>query len=138
MAITITQGFRNTRTVPATFSNYFKFQSITPDKQFQIDESTTDIEATPSLTKATISSISVSFQSSVTAYEGYVDISAVLGSTVLASEYVELTFSDEFIRQGTGSVTCGKVENGTETATTCAPTFTSNYLSTIIVNGLCA
>lgn len=138
MTITITQGFKNARTVLTSFSNFFKFQSYTPDQQYQIDESTTQISPTPSLTKATISSISVAFQSSVTAYEGYVDISAVLGSTVLASDYVELTFSTEFIRQGTGSVTCGRVSSGTETTITCTPTFTSNYLSKIIVNGLCA
>ena len=63
--------------------------SYTPNQQYQIDGSTTDIEATPFLKKATISNISVSFQSLVTAYEGYLDISAVLESAVLASDYIE-------------------------------------------------
>lgn len=105
MAVTITQGFKNARTVLTSFSNYFIYQSYTSDKAYQIDESTDNIEATPSLDKATISSISVSFENSVTADEGYVEISAVLGSTVLSTDYVELTFSDEFLLETSTSIT---------------------------------
>ena len=86
MTFIITSGFKNSRTVLSTISNYFAYQSYTSDQNYQIDQSTSNIEVTPPVEQTAISSIAVSFQSSVTAYEGYADISAVLGSTVAASD----------------------------------------------------
>ena len=138
MEIVITQGFKNPRTVVSSFSNYFIYESRTPDQLYQVDKSTSNIEATPAIEQATISSIAVSFESATVAKDGYVDISAVLGSTVLASDYVELAFSAEFLLESTSSVTCSKVVSGTATAITCTSTFTSGYLSALKVEGLCA
>ena len=136
MSINITQGFKNARTVLTSFSNYFIFESITSNSLYQIDKSTANIVATPSIQQAAITSISVSFQSATVAHDGYVDISAVLGSTVLSTDYIDLTFSAEFLLQSTSTVTCGKVVGGTETAITCTPTITSGYLSHVKVKGL--
>jgi len=136
MSITITQGFKNARTVLTSFSNYFIYQSLTSDKLYQTDLSTANIVATPSIVQAPISSIAVAFQSSTVAYDGYVDISAVLGSTVLSTDYIELGFSAEFLVASTASVTCGKIVGVTETALTCTPTFSSGYLSLVKVEGL--
>jgi hypothetical protein len=138
MSITIIQGFKNARTVLATTTQFFVYQSYTSDLLYQIDESTSNIIATPAITEAAITSISVSFESSTVTNEGYADILAVLGSTVLAADYIELTFSAEFLLQTSSTVTCGKVVSGVETAVTCTPTMTSGYLSSVIVNGICA
>ena len=135
MEIVITQGFKNPRTVLSTITQYFVYQSWSSDQVYQIDESTSNIEATPAVTQAAISSISASFQSSTTTYDGYVDISAVLGSTLLSTDYIELTFSSEFVLDSGSSITCGKVTSGTATSVTCSTTTTSGYLSTVKVTG---
>mmetsp|Transcript_27140 Transcript_27140/g.31316 ORF Transcript_27140/g.31316 Transcript_27140/m.31316 type:complete len:119 (-) Transcript_27140:477-833(-) len=118
MSVTISQGFKNTRTVLSTYTTYFSFYSYTSDKTYQVDQSTANISPSPSLTLATISSIAVAFQSSTVAYDGYVDISAVLGSTVLSTDYIEFIFSTEFLLQSSATVTCGKVVSGTSTSVT--------------------
>jgi hypothetical protein len=105
MSITITQGFKNARTVLTSFTQYFVYQSLTSDQTYQIDESTASIVASPSISEAAISSIAVSFQSSTTTNEGYAEISAVLGSTVLSTDYIELAFDTEFLLQTTTDVT---------------------------------
>lgn len=105
MSIVITQGFKNARTVLTSFTKYFTFQTWTSDKAYQVDESTSNIEATPALSQAAISSISVSFQSSTVAYDGYVDISAVLGSTLLSTDYLEISFDTEFLLESSSTVT---------------------------------
>lgn len=119
MSITISQGFKNARTVLTSFTKYFfSYYSYTTDKNYQVDQSTANIVATPALQQAAVSSISVSFQSATATYDGYADISAVLGSTVLSSDYVELVFSTEFLLQSTSTVTCGKVVGGTASTIT--------------------
>lgn len=105
MSITITQGFKNARTVLSSFSQYFVFQSVTTDKVYQVDESTDNIVASPSISEAAITSISVSFESATTTHEGYADIYAVLGSTVLSTDYIELSFDSEFLLQTSNDVT---------------------------------
>ena len=137
MKIIITQGFKNTRTLLSSFTKFFVFQTYTPDKVYQVDQSTSNIEATPALIQASISSIAVAFQSATVAHEGYVDVSAVLGATVLSTDYIELSFSAEFVLQGASSITCSKVVGSVATAITCTPTFTSGYLSYIKIEGLC-
>lgn len=137
MKIFITQGFKNARTVLSSFSKFFVFQTYTPDKVYQVDQSTSNIEATPALNQASITGIAVTFQSSTVAHEGYLDVSAVLGSTVLSSDYVELSFSAEFVLQSATSITCSKVVSSVANPITCTPTFTSGYLSLIKVEGLC-
>ena len=138
MTLTITSGFKNSRTVLASITNYFVYQSYTSDQNYQIDQSTDNIEATPAVDQAAISSIAVSFQSSVTAYEGYADVSAVLGSTVTASDFVELSFSAEFILETSTTLACSKVDGSTVTSLTCTNfTITSGYVSFVKVEGLC-
>lgn len=105
MTITISEGFKNARTVKTSFSYYFVYMTYTSDLLYQIDQSTSSISATPSLAQAAITSISVSFEDSVTALEGYADISAILGSTVLSTDYIEMTFSSEFLLSTSSSVT---------------------------------
>ena len=138
MSITITQGFKNPRTVLTSFSNYFIYQSLTVDQLYQGDLSTANIVATPSIAQAAISSIAVSFESSTVAHDGYVDISAVMGSTLLSTDFVQLDFSAEFLLASTSTLACGKVVGVTETAITCTGTYTSGYLSSVKVEGLCA
>ena len=133
MEIVITQGFKNARTIPTSTSQYLIFQSWTSDQSYQVDESPSGTLPTKTLTQAAISSISASFQSSTTTYDGYVDISAVLGSTLLSTDYIEFTFSSEFVLDSGSSITCGKVTSGTETSVTCSTTTTSGYLSTVKV-----
>lgn len=105
MTVVITQGFKNARTVLSTFSSYFVYLSYTSDKTYQIDQSTSNIIATPAITQAAITSIAVAFQSSTVAYDGYADISFVLGSSVLSTDYIELSFSTEFLLQSTSTTT---------------------------------
>ena len=66
----------------------------------------------------------------------YAEISAVLGSTLLATDYIQLDFSAEFLLESSSALTCGKVVSGTETALTCTATYTSGYLSSVKVEGL--
>ena len=137
MSITITQGFKNARTVLTSFSQYFEFQTYNSGKVYQIDESTSNIEATPPLEQAAITSITVSHESSTVAKDGYVDISAILGSTLISTDYLELEFSTEFLIESSSLVTCGKVVSGTETSVPCTPIITSGYLSYVKVEGAC-
>lgn len=137
MKITITQGFKNTRTVVSSFSKFFVFQTYTPDKVYQVDQSSSNIEATPALIQASITNIAVTFQSATVAHEGYIDISAILGATVLSTDYIEISLNTEFVLQGSSAVTCSKVVGSIATSITCTPTFTSGYLSYIKIEGLC-
>jgi hypothetical protein len=105
MSVVITQGFKNARTVLTSFTKFFIFQTWTSDKTYQVDESTSNIEATPAISQAAISSITVAFQGSTVAYDGYVDISAILGSTVLSTDYIEIFFSTEFLLETSSTVT---------------------------------
>ena len=61
-----------------------------------------------------------------------------MGSTILSTDYVELSFSTEFLLQSTSTVTWGKVVSGTASSITCTPTYTSGYLSYVKVEGLWA
>lgn len=118
MSITITQGFKNPRTVLTTFTSYFIYNSLTSNRLYQSDLSVSSIIATPSIEQAAITNIAVSYESSTVANDGYVDISAVLGSTVLSTDYVQLHFSTEFLIASISSVTCGKIVGSTETTLT--------------------
>ncbi|CAI2359515.1 unnamed protein product [Moneuplotes crassus] len=137
MSITITQGFKNPRTVISTFTNYFIFESRTPDQLYQVDRSTANIVATPDIAQAAIANIAINFESSTVAKDGYADVSAVLGSTMLSSDFIELIFSSEFLLQTTSAVTCSKVVSGIASTVSCTSTFTSGYLSTLKVEGFC-
>jgi len=137
MSITITQGFKNARTVLTSITQYFIFQTYTSNKVYQIDESTSDIEATPGISQAEVSGIAVSFDSATVANEGYADISVVYGSTLLSTDYVEMVFSTEFLLETSSAVTCGKVVSGIESSITCTPTITAGYLSTVKLEGVC-
>jgi hypothetical protein len=105
MSITITQGFKNARTVLTSFTQYFVYQSLTSDQVYQIDESTDNIVATPDIEQVGITSIAVSFESATVAHEGYVDISAVLGSTLLSTDFIEINFDTEFLLQTSTDIT---------------------------------
>jgi hypothetical protein len=138
MSITLTQGFKNPRTIKSTYSQYFVYQTYTSDKTYIIDESTASIVATDTLTAVSVTSLAISFESSTVAHEGYIDVFAVLGSSILASEYINLSFNAEFILDSGTTPTCQKVDGSTTSSLTWTTTTTSGYISTIKVEGLCA
>ena len=66
---------------------------------------------------------SIVFSQAYAAYSGVsVDITLKFGATVSAGNYLDLTFSAEFIRMDAGAITCATVDSSVETAVTCTTT----------------
>ena len=96
-------------------------------KTYNGDLSTAILSASPVLTEIPITGLAVSWEENSVANLGYVDISLILGTSMVASDTVKLTFDQKFLvnYSGSGTYSCA---NGSGAALTCTYTYGSGYL----------
>lgn len=95
--------------------------------------------AAAALTPVAITSIVASFEESKVGFIGYTDLTMDLAAEMLITDYLQLAFSEEFVRENVATaLTCNKVTGGVVgAALTCTPTYTAGRLETLKVEGLC-
>jgi hypothetical protein len=101
------KGFKNERFIIPTYAQFFIVESMDPTKTYLGDVSTASIIATLGLTEATITNIAIAYAANTAANFGAVTFSLDFGSSLIATDYLNLAFSTPFFMlPGTTATTC--------------------------------
>lgn len=132
LTIYLRAGVRNGRAVITTAStNNFTLVTYDPTGTYVGDVCSNSLLATPSLTVATITSMTLTRDEDYAAYNGTVTFSLIPNTLIISSDILRIVFNKAggslFYYPGTSSITC-KMTSGV--AIPCNATYTSTtYLS---------